>query len=406
MRRPFRLCRRRGKPAQTQEGIVIDSPATAADARSKTVLLVDDDAAVLETLNHALRLHYRTRIATTGTQALALAATAPDLILLDVELPDMSGYEVCRKLKAVPGMATTPVIFLSSHREVDDITRGLELGAVDYVTKPVLPPILLARVQTHLRLKDAHDQLQHQNQNLERIVSERTRALELRTEELQRSQDLTIMALGSIAETRDNETGNHIHRTRAYVQAMCKHLESRDHYRHDVSREEWTLIWKTAPLHDIGKVGIPDHILLKPGRLTTEEFEKMKRHTTLGRDALVAAEERANVSGAFLRIATAIAYSHHERWDGKGYPQGLSAAAIPVPARLMAVADVYDALISKRVYKEAFNHTVAVDLIRDGRGSQFDPVIVDCFLDLNDEFRNVALRFADADAVSPSAERI
>jgi putative two-component system response regulator len=373
-----------------------------SDTRA-TVLLVDDDPMVLDILDQTLRANYRTRSAATGAQALQMAAMAPqpDLILLDVELPDANGNDLCQKLKADPLTASIPVIFLSSHQEISDITHGLALGAVDYVTKPVVPPILLARVQTHLRLREAHEQLTHQNHNLEQIVAERTQDLLARTEALALTQDLTIIALGSIAETRDNETGNHIRRTSAYVRIMSERLTMQPAYRTMFSVDDWALIWKSAPLHDIGKVGIPDNILLKPGRLTSEEFEIMKRHTVLGRDALVAAEDRANATQSFLHIARVIAYSHHERWDGTGYPEGLAGTSIPIAARLMAVADVYDALISKRVYKDAFSHQAAVDLIRAESGRHFDPDIVACFTDLADEFRIIALKFADEHTNQP-----
>lgn len=364
---------------------------------AKTILLIDDDPAVLETLNECLRPHYQTRIATRGRRGLELACMQPqpDLILLDVELPDMKGYEVCAKLKQNPESEPIPVMFLSSHTDVSDITHGLSMGAVDYVSKPVAPPILLARVQTHLRLREARDLLQDQNVHLESLVSKRTRDLEARTLELQHSQDLTIFALGSIAETRDNETGNHIYRTSAYVEVMARLLAARSASQHAVATTAWEMIWKSAPLHDIGKVGIPDHILMKPGKLTAEEFEVMKRHPTLGRDAIRSAEIRVKSDGSFLRVASEIAFGHHERWDGKGYPQGVGGDEIPVSARLMALADVYDALISKRVYKPAMSHAAAVEIIREGRGSHFDPTVLDVFLELTDDFNDIALRFSD-----------
>ncbi len=371
--------------------------ACPAAERNKVLLLIDDDPMVLDVLDHILHGEYRTRIGTTGEQGFALACMEPrpDLILLDVELPDTSGYALCRRLKESPATASIPILFLSSHAEVEDITRGLALGAVDYVLKPVVPPILLARVETQLRLHEAREQLRDQNRNLERVVAERTEALHARTEDLAHTQDLTIIALGTIAEVRDNDTGNHIHRTRAYVRAMCERLATRAAYRGAYDDDAWGLIWKSAPLHDIGKVGIPDSILLKPGRLTPEEFDVMKRHTALGRDALTTAEKRANSVGSFLRTAAVIAYSHHERWDGTGYPEGLGGEAIPVAARVMSVADVYDALISKRVYKEAFSHSMSVEIIRAESGRQFDPDVVGCFLDLADEFRAIALHFSD-----------
>jgi putative two-component system response regulator len=326
----------------------------------------------------------------------------PDLILLDVDLPDIQGYEVCRALKRNPLTAAVPVIFLSSHSDVADVTHGLELGAVDYVTKPVALPILLARVQTHLRLREARDLLQNQNVHLEQMVGLRTRDLETRTTELQVSQDLTIVALGSIAETRDNETGNHIHRTRAYVELLAGRLGTMKKFRDSAQARDWEMIWKFAPLHDIGKVGIPDSILLKPGALTAEEFGIMKRHTTLGRDALRSAEDRVKTDGAFFRIAIDIAYAHHERWNGSGYPEGLAGEAIPLAARLMAVADVYDALISRRVYKNEMSHDAALAIIRNERGQHFDPDVVDCFIEVAAEFEQIARKFSDSPAENHS----
>ena len=371
---------------------------------AKIILLIDDDPAALEALNECLRPHYQTRIATRGQKGLELARLQPqpDLILLDVELPDMKGYTVCSALKQDMLTAQIPVMFLSSHTDVFDITRGLQLGAVDYVTKPVAPPILLARVQTHLRLREATDWLRDQNAHLETLVSRRTRDLEARTLELQHSQDLTIFALGSIAETRDNETCNHIYRTSAYVEVMARHLAVRASRRHEtVAMRDWEMIWKSAPLHDIGKVGIPDNILLKPGKLTTEEFEVMKRHTVLGRDAIRVAEIRVKSEGSFLRVASEIAYGHHERWDGAGYPQGIGGEDIPLSARLMALADVYDALVSKRVYKPPMTHATAVEIIREGRGSHFDPEVLDVFLEAADAFKDITLRYSD---LSPDPE--
>ncbi len=372
---------------------------------AKIILLIDDDPAVLEALNECLRPHYQTRIATRGQKGLELARLQPrpDLILLDVELPDMKGYTVCSALKQDMLTAQIPVMFLSSHTDVFDITRGLQLGAVDYVTKPVAPPILLARVQTHLRLREASDFLRDQNVHLETLVSRRTRDLEARTLELQHSQDLTIFALGSIAETRDNETGNHIYRTSAYVEVMARRLASRSSPPPEsAAMRDWEMIWKSAPLHDIGKVGIPDNILLKPGKLTTEEFEVMKRHTVLGRDAIRTAELRVKSEGSFLRVASEIAYSHHERWDGTGYPQGIRGDDIPLSARLMALADVYDALVSKRVYKPPMPHATALEIIREGRGSHFDPEVLDVFLETSDAFADINLRYSDLPA-EPSA---
>ncbi len=363
-----------------------------------TILLIDDDPATLEVINECLLPHFRTRIATRGGKGIELAimSPAPDLVLLDLELPDMNGYQVCSALKRDTRTAEIPVIFLSSHTDMADIIRGLELGAVDYVPKPVAPPILLARVRTQLRLRQAQIHLADRNLHLEALVSERTHALEARTLDLQRSQELTIVALGAIAETRDNETGNHIRRTRAYVRTLVEYLLQQPAQQERMPLEEWGLVWKCAPLHDIGKVGIPDQILLKEGPLDAGEFEIMKRHTTIGRDALLAAELGVDTQHPFLRIASEIIYSHHERWNGTGYPEGLRGDDIPFAARLMAIADVYDALISKRVYKPALPHRKAVEIIAQGRGEHFDPLIVDCFLVCADTFDAIATGHSDA----------
>lgn len=371
----------------------------------KLILLVDDDPAVLGVLKECLRPYFQVRIATLGKTALELARLRPipDLILLDVKLPDMDGYDICFALKQDAVTAVVPVIFLSSNSDVEDVTLGLELGAVDYVSKPVKPPILLARVKTQLRLREAGDLLRDQNANLEALVYKRTYDLQARTLELQLSQDLAIVALGTIAETRDNETGNHIHRTRAYVKTMAERLAQLPRYKGSFTESQWATIWKSAPLHDLGKVGIPDHILLKPGKLAVDEFQVMQRHPVIGRDALRAAEMRMGSDSSFLGVAKEIAYAHHERWDGGGYPEGISGEAIPLSARLMAVADVYDALISKRVYKSAMSHLAAVDLIRAGRGKHFDPSIVDCFLEDDAEFQRIAVTFGDEVDDSPES---
>lgn len=372
---------------------------------ANTILAIDDDPMVLDVLERALGPDYQLQPARNAQQGLAMARRhpSPDIVLLDVKLPDMHGYEVCRALKQDPITEDIPIMFLTSHSDVENITRGLDLGAVDYISKPVRLPILMARLKTHLRLREANHLLKDQNAHLESLVSIRTRALETRTEELQQrsaelqmSQDLTMMALGSIAETRDNETGNHIHRTRSYVQVMCGSLSGLALYRQKMDQPKWTEIIKSSPLHDIGKVGIPDHILLKPGKLTAEEFEQMKRHPVIGRDALRAAEARLGSGKSFLGTAMEIAYSHHERWNGEGYPEGLSGSAIPLSARIMAVADVYDALISARVYKPALSHTAAIELIRAGRGRHFDPAVVDCFLENAELFESIALKYSDA----------
>lgn len=364
------------------------------ESNKSVILVVDDTPQNLSLIAGLLRDDYRVLVANSGERALALAEgeQPPDLILLDVMMPDLDGYEVCRQLKASPTTRDIPVIFLTARNEVEDEQRGFDVGAADYVTKPISPPIVLARIHTHLMLKRARDLLVDQNTYLETEVRRRMR-------ELAAVQDATIMAMASLAETRDNETGNHIRRTQHYVRALALHVREHPRFCAALANAiDIEMLYKSAPLHDIGKVGIPDHILLKPGKLTEAEFEIMKLHTTLGRDAIQAAEALLETPDNFLHYANEIAYSHQEKWDGSGYPQGLSGEAIPLSARLMAVADVYDALISRRVYKPAYSHEVAVDIIRAGRGNHFDPDLVDAFLELSEEFRAIARRFADAES--------
>jgi len=359
----------------------------------RTVLIVDDTAENLTLMHSLLTDHYRTRIANNGERALKAAATEPipDLVLLDIMMPGMDGYEVCRRLKADPVTRLIPVIFLTAKTEVEDEQAGFDVGAVDYITKPISPPIVMARVKTQLELKAAADFLRDKNTYLESEVQRRTR-------EVQVIQDVTIMAMGSLAETRDNETGKHIRRTQNYVRALARQLQPDPKFAPELSDAYIELLYKSAPLHDIGKVGIPDAILLKPGKLTPEEFEIMKTHTTLGRDAILAAEELIDAPSSFLRVAREIAHYHQEKWDGSGYPDRLAGEAIPLSARLMAVADVYDALVSRRVYKQPIPHDQAVEIMREGRGKHFDPLLLDAFLVIEREFQAIAERFVDTNA--------
>jgi putative two-component system response regulator len=358
----------------------------------KTVLLVDDSPDNLVLMNDLLKDLYKVKVANSGEKALRIATTGqpPDVVLLDVMMPEMDGYEVCRRLKANAATRNVPIIFLTAKSEVEDEKLGLDLGAVDYITKPISPPITLARVRNHLMLKEHADFLRDQNEFLEQEVQERTR-------EVVAIQDVTILAMASMAETRDPETGNHIRRTQFYVKALAERLKEHPRFSAVLTDSYIKLLFKSAPLHDIGKVGIPDRILLKPGRFEPHEFEIMKTHTTLGRAAIEHAERSLGTPMAFLSIAKEIAYSHQEKWDGSGYPEGLAGEAIPVSARLMAVADVYDALISRRVYKDGMPHEKAVQLIVEGKGKHFDPDMVEAFIGLQEEFRAIAARFHDTD---------
>jgi putative two-component system response regulator len=357
-----------------------------------TVLVVDDTPDNLMLIADLLKDRYRVKAANNGEKALRLLNDdpLPDLILLDIMMPGLSGYEVAERLKADRRTRTIPIIFLTAMAGAEDEIRGLSLGAVDYVTKPISPPVLMARVETQLKVKEAADFLRDQNEFLEKEVQRRTR-------EVTAIQDVTIHAMASLAETRDNETGNHIRRTQHYIKLLAELLREHPRFRHFLDEATIKLLFKSAPLHDIGKIGIPDRILLKPGRFTPEEFEIMKTHTTLGRDAIQHAEDQLGINVDFLHLAKEIAYGHQEKWDGSGYPQGLATDDIPISARLMAIADVYDALISRRVYKPGMPHAQAVEIIREGRGSHFDPDICDAFLANAEQFKAIAEQFADSD---------
>ena len=366
-------------------------------ATKPVVLIVDDTPENLTIMNGLLKDTYRTKVANSGERALKLAAAQPkpDLVLLDIMMPEMDGYEVCRRLKADAATHEIPVIFLTAKTQVEDESRGFEVGCVDYITKPISPPIVLARVRTHLALKAAADFLRDKNAYLAAEVARRTKQISI-------VQDVTIMAMASLAETRDQETGNHIRRTQHYVRLLALELRKQPKFAAVLDDATIELLFKSAPLHDIGKVGIPDAILLKPGKLTPEEFEVMKTHTKFGRDAIVAAEALLDEPVSFLEYAREIAYSHQEKWDGTGYPEGLAGERIPLSARLMAVADFYDALISRRVYKPTFPHEKAVEIIREGHGKHFDPEVVDGFLAIQEACRAIAARYADREAEAQS----
>ena len=357
------------------------------------MLVVDDMPENLMVLGESLQSDFRVRVANGGQRAIAVAQSdpRPDLILLDVLMPEMDGFMVMQQLKADERTRGIPVIFVTALDADDDEERGLELGAVDYIHKPIRPAIVRARVHAQIELKAARDRLSHQNLWLESEVARRMR-------ENQIIQDVSMRALASLAETRDNETGNHIRRTQAYVDVLARRLVNGAPRFSGLRRAGIIdLIVKAAPLHDIGKVGIPDQILLKPGPLTPDEWVVMKTHARMGADAIDSAlqDEHDHAPLAFLHIAMDIAHAHHEKWDGSGYPDGLKGDAIPLPARLMALADVFDALISRRVYKPPMPMDAAQHIILEGRGAHFDPEIVDAFVASFDEFVAIAARYGD-----------
>ncbi len=358
------------------------------DNRS-TVLVIDDTPANLSLLNQLLRDHYRVKLANSGARGLGLAESAPpDLILLDIMMPEMDGYAVCRALKSNPLTAGVPVIFLTAKTETADEELGFELGAVDFIHKPIAPSIVLARVRTHLQIKTWQTFLEDQSAWLRAEV-------ERRVDEVLKLQEASIRVMVSLAEFRDECTGNHIRRTQNYVRLLAEYLSRQPRDAAFLTAEHIDQIAKAAPLHDIGKIAIPDHILLKPGKHTAEEFEIMKTHSIKGESMLTRTRSEMGEENLMLHFASQIARSHHERWDGSGYPDGLSGEDIPLAARLMAVADVYDALRSHRPYKVPFSHAEAVAMVVAQRGAHFDPLLVDALEALQDEFCRIASQLAD-----------
>lgn len=357
----------------------------------QTILIVDDAPENLSLLSDLLQPYYQVRAANSGLRALRAATTdpQPDLILLDVIMPSMDGYEVITQLKADPHTANIPVIFVTAMESSEDEEHGLALGAMDYITKPIKPAIVLARIKTHLELKAASNWLQDRNKVLEAEIAQRM-------EDNLIIQDVTIRALAHLAETRDPETGNHLLRTQSYIQILALQLQNHPRFQHFLTANNIQNMVKSAPLHDIGKVGIPDNILLKPGKLNADEWEVMKTHSYLGFRAIELAEQDAERPLEFLNIAKDISRYHHEKWDGSGYPDGLQGDAIPISARLMALADIFDALVSERAYKPAFPIEKVIETISQGRDSFFDPDIVDAFLQRQNDFIAIAKRHADS----------
>jgi putative two-component system response regulator len=360
------------------------------DIASQTILIVDDSPENLTVLSELLQPIYLVRAATSGQKALRIAITAPrpDLILLDVMMPEMDGYQVFEQLRANPATRDIPVIFVTAMDHIEAELHGLNAGAVDYITKPIVPPIMLARVHTQLELKRARDWLRDQNGYLEAEIAKRMAENEL-------IQEVSIRALAHLAETRDPETGNHILRTQGYVQQLALELRTHPRFASTLNDRYIQLLARSAPLHDIGKVGIPDAVLQKPGPLTAEEWTIMKTHAQLGSEAIELAERDAAETVEFLFLAKEIAHWHHEKWDGSGYPDGLAGDAIPISARIMAIADVFDALISRRVYKKPLPYAEVHTIIAAGRGKHFDPDITDTFLAHFNVFCAIADRHGD-----------
>lgn len=365
------------------------------DLSDSKILIVEDSRINHEILEGLLKSSYTVYSAFDGKKALELAIEiSPDLILLDVMMPKIDGFEVCRQLKREKRTEEVPVIFLTALSESRHKTKGFSLGAVDYILKPFDALEVQARIRTHLALRRSSLQLRNQNLVLERKVRERTKEIVL-------TQEATIESLANLAEYRDPETGGHIRRTKTYVRSLASQLRSHTRFRELLSDNYIDLLKKCAPLHDIGKVGVPDHILQKAGPLTQDEMDIMKKHTIFGHNAILAAQKKIGMNVPFLMVAGEIALTHHERWDGSGYPFALSGEDIPVSGRLMALADVYDALISKRVYKPPFSHHKAMEIIIRGDGrtlpGHFDPAVLKAFAAVEKEFFQAAFKYADSE---------
>lgn len=350
------------------------------------ILIVDDVPDNLDILFEVLHDDYEVAAAKNGEKAVGLAQKLlPDLILMDIMMPEMDGFEACRHLKQNPLTDKIPLIFLTAADKLEHKKLGFELGAVDYITKPFEIPEILARVKNHIEIKQLREQLEQDKLLLEKKVDERTREIEM-------LKDSTILSLAAVAETRDPDTGDHLLRTQRYMMGLALAMGENSNYKDVISNHFVELLFKSTPLHDIGKVGVPDSILLKPGSLTEDEFEEMKKHTEYGLKTLKTVQ-RYTGDNEFIMMAQEIAYTHHEKWNGKGYPRGLTGQEIPLSGRLMAVADVYDALISERVYKASIPHDEACAIIIEGKGSHFDPEVIEAFEKISEQFRMISLQY-------------
>ncbi len=344
----------------------------------QTILIVDDTPDNIDVLAEVLAPHYQTRIALNGEKALKIAAGEhkPDLILLDIMMPGISGYDVCQRLKRNSDTHGIPIIFVTAMNEMEDEKKGLEMGAVDYITKPISPAIVLARVRTHLALYD-------QTRELERLVA-------LRTAELEKTRSQIIRRLGRAAEFKDNETGNHVIRMSHYARLTAQAT--------GMNAAQVEILFHAAPMHDVGKIGIPDNILLKPGKLDEVEWEVMRQHPAMG------AEIIGEHKDELLQAAHCVAITHHEKWDGSGYPNGLKGEEIPIFGRIVAIADVFDALTTARPYKKAWTVEAALAMIEEGAGKHFDPGLMPAFRQALPEMLKIKERYSEENGALPDLD--
>ncbi len=355
----------------------------------KCILIVDDCAINVEILQELLRDEYVLEIANTGEECLEKVRSAkPDLVLLDIMMPGIDGYETCRRIKESPIGTFTQVILISGKASASERLEGYRAGADDFVVKPFDHDELLAKVRVQFRLRDTLAELWTANAKIQAFNSELREMVRQRTDEVIATRDVAVFALAKLADSRDPETGQHLERIRKYCWILADELSHEGPYTDEIDQQFKDDIWRSSPLHDVGKVGIPDAILLKPGKLTAEEYEVMKRHAAIGAEALEEASHHS-ACGSFLTMAVAIARHHHEWFDGQGYPDGLAGQNIPLPARIVAVADVFDALTSPRVYKPAYLPSVAMSIMEKGAGSHFDPTVIAAFQSRREDFLRV-----------------
>ncbi|MDR2554062.1 MAG: response regulator [Fibromonadaceae bacterium] len=345
----------------------------------RTIYLVDDNTTNLTLGKNTLVKYYKVFTMNSGASLLkSLEKSIPDLILLDVEMPDMNGYEVIKIIKSKRETKDIPVIFLTAKIDGDSELEGLSLGAIDYITKPFSPSLLLKRIETHLKLVNY-------NKHLQTMVTAKTKSvLEL--------QNAILKAMAELVESRDDITGKHIERTQNYLALLIGALLMRGLFTEEMQNWNIGLVLQSSQLHDVGKIAVKDEILKKNGKLTEEEFAEIKKHPLCGEE-FIDKIKRNTTDHEFLKHAKIFAATHHEKWDGSGYPRGLKGKDIPLQGRLMAIADVYDALVSDRPYKKAFPHEEAVKIISDGSGTHFDPDLVNVFLEISDKFNKVTNSF-------------
>ncbi|MCL2752573.1 MAG: response regulator [Defluviitaleaceae bacterium] len=355
------------------------------DAR-KTIFLVDDSEVNLMTCKQVLSDIYTTYTFTSGKFMLrALERVMPDLILLDVKMPEMGGYEVLHHLKSNPVSSHIPVIFLTALNDEESELKGLSMGGTDYITKPFSPPLLRKRVELHLLLQSQKRELIELNKDLDETVRKRQ-------DEVLELKNALLETMAELVESRDFTTGSHVIRTSRYVRTLVSSLKERGMYVDELNPLDERLVFQSSQLHDVGKIGISDTILLKPGPLTYEEFEQIKTHAQFGEKIINEIKKRVTDS-SFLKYAAIFAISHHEKWDGSGYPYKLKGEEIPLLGRIMAIADVYDALVTERPYKEAMTHKQAINIVGDGAGKHFDPSLVGVFMEEHENFANIVNEF-------------